>query len=147
VLAVQLQAADKLLARDPPQTASLIANCRQEARAALDELRRSVDIMRRSPLEDRPLDEALRQLVSEFDQRSSVAASFARDGEVVPLAPAAATTLYRTAQEGLTNAQKYAAASRVTVTLTYAPSQVRLTVRNEGGVTPDPTGAASGGGF
>jgi signal transduction histidine kinase len=42
-------------------------------------------------------------------------------------------TVYRAAQEGLTNMQKHAAhATRVTVTLTYTAGDVRLTVQDDG---------------
>jgi signal transduction histidine kinase len=49
-------------------------------------------------------------------------------------------TLYRAAQEGLTNAQKHAAATRVDVTLDFGPASVRLAVRDDG------AGHAEGGG-
>lgn len=143
VLNVQLQAAARLMDRDATRAADVIAICREEAQAALDEVRRSVAAMRQSPLDGRSLEEALETLVRDFDRHSPVAARFEQRGTSVPLVPVAAMTLYRAAQEGLTNAQKHAAARHVTVTLDLSPAAVRLTVANDG------TGRApsSGGGF
>ena len=100
--------------------------------------------MRRTPLDGRPLDEALRRLVDDFDRHSPLTARFEREGDPVALAPAAAMTLYRAAQEGLTNAQKHAGAGKVTVALRFAVGAVSLTVRDDGaGRAP----GGDGGGF
>ena len=134
IIAVQLQAAEKLLARDPERVTALIANCRRATRAALDEVRRSVDIMRHPTLADHPIEDALRQLVQEFGHQAAAIVDFAHEGPTLPLAPEASATLYRVAQEGLTNAQKHAAGARIAVLLRHDPPLVRLTVRDTGGV-------------
>ncbi|HYF61205.1 MAG TPA: histidine kinase, partial [Herpetosiphonaceae bacterium] len=59
VLSVQIQAASKLLDRDPERAAHALAVCREEVNAALAEVRASVAAMRRSPLDGRTLEEAL----------------------------------------------------------------------------------------
>jgi signal transduction histidine kinase len=132
VLNIQLQAAAKLIGRDAERAAAAIATCRDEAQAALDEVRRSVATMRRSPLDGRLLEQALAELVRDFDRGSPLEAGFEQYGDSAPLAPAAAMTLYRAAQEGLTNAQKHAAARRVAVTLAFEETEVRLAVRDDG---------------
>lgn len=132
VLHVQLQAAAKLLERDPARAAQSIAVCREEAQAALNEVRQSVATMRQTPLDGHSLEEALQKLVGDFDARSSLTARFEQHGDAVPLAPAARMTLYRAAQEGLTNTQKHAAAQHVTVILAYKQTGVRLVVRDDG---------------
>lgn len=132
VLGVQLQAAAKLVRRDPERAEGAIAVCREEAQAALDEVRQSVAAMRRDPLDGRPLPGALDRLVRDFDRHSPLATAFALHGEPFALSPAAEGTLYRAAQEGLTNAQKHAAASRVSVCLSYARGVARLTVEDDG---------------
>lgn len=141
-LNVQLQAAAKLVGRDPDRAEETIAICREEAHAALEEVRSSVAAMRGTPLDGRSLDEALYSLVRDFDRRSPLDARFSEHGDAVPLAPAAAITFYRAAQEGLTNVQKHAHATCVTVTLEFTLENVRLRVEDDG------TGIAStGGGF
>jgi signal transduction histidine kinase len=49
-------------------------------------------------------------------------------------------TLYRVAQEGLTNARKYAQASLIKVTLCYDAEVVRLSICDDGQGSVDPTG-------
>jgi signal transduction histidine kinase len=147
ILSIQLQAATKVLPSDIAKVAELLANCRRETQAALGEVRRSVDVMRRSPLDGRTLDVGLLQLVEEFDQHASLRATFDTTGTPVPLPPDAALTLYRAAQEGLTNAQKYAAATAVTVTLAHSPATVRLTVQDHGQGNGPSKGEHTGGGF
>lgn len=142
VLNVQLQAAAKLIERDPERAATAITTSREVAQAALDEVRQSVAAMRRTPLDGRALDEALRSLVQEFDRHSPLSAGFEQSGAAIPLVPAASMTIYRAAQEGLTNAQKHASAAQVTIRLAWLPAQVRLVVQDDGA---QPLNSAGGG--
>ncbi|HYN87603.1 MAG TPA: sensor histidine kinase [Ardenticatenaceae bacterium] len=144
VLNVQLQAAAKLVGRDPARAADAIAVSRAEAQAALDEVRQSVAAMRATPLDGRSLQEALQTLVHDFDRHSPLTARFDLLGVPTALPPAASMTLYRAAQEGLTNAQKHAAVQEVTVTLAFSSAGVRLTVEDDGAEQNAP---ARGGGF
>jgi signal transduction histidine kinase len=141
VLNVQLQAAAKLIPVDLARAEETIGTCRREAQAALQEVRESVAAMRRTPLDGRTLDEALRALVGDFDRSSPLVAAFACNGVARDLSPAAAMTLYRAAQEGLTNAQKHSAARNVSVTLSYEHDRTVLAVHDDG------AGQTSGSGF
>ena len=144
VLSIQLQAADKLVARNPQAAAEALQACRVEAQAALEEVRHSVSVMRQSPVEGQPLPEVLASLVNGFSLRSGCMASFDLTGQPVELPLPARETLYRAVQEGLTNVQKHAGdAGHVSVTLAYDRQAVRLTVRDEGqpsSPSPAPTG-------
>jgi signal transduction histidine kinase len=54
-------------------------------------------------------------------------------GVARPLDPPEEQALYRAAQEGLTNAHKYAGAANVALTLDFSdPQRVRLTVADDG---------------
>lgn len=117
VLNVQLQAAAKLIQADTGQAAATISVCRDVAQAALAEVRQSVTAMRATPLDNQPLHDAIKSLVTQFDQRSPVDARFVLEGTPTPLAPHAAMTLYRAAQEALTNVQKHADAQHALSTL------------------------------
>lgn len=141
-LSVQLQAAARLIERDPPRAAAAIATSREVVTAALDEVRQSVAAMRRTPLDGRSLPEALSLLVGDFGKRAGLAATLEVVGQPAALAPAAAQTLYRAAQEGLTNAQRHAAARAVRVTLAYAAGGASLAVADDGA---GPAGAPGGG--
>lgn len=54
------------------------------------------------------------------------------EGEPVAVSHGLDLSAYRIVQEGLTNAVKHAGAHRVDVTVLYAPSQLRLEVRDDG---------------
>lgn len=144
VLNVQLQAAAKLIERDPQRAAATLTTSREVAQAALDEVRQSVAAMRRTPLDGRALDEALRSLVQEFDRHSPLSASFEQLGAPMQLLPAASMTIYRAAQEGLTNAQKHASAEHVAVRLEWISDLVRLSVQDDGSQPSSSTGSGFG---
>lgn len=143
-LNVQLQAAARLQERDPGRTAAAIAACREVAQLALDEVRRSVAAMQPSPLDGRSLDVAVERLAADFGRSTGMAAHFEQHGDL-PLLPAAlAQTLYRAAQEGLTNAHKHGVATQAVIHLECLPDAIRLIVRDNGEATPAP---ALNGGF
>jgi signal transduction histidine kinase len=133
VLSIQLQAAEKLVGRDPRAAAGAIRVSRGEAQAALEEVRRSVGVMRQSVVEAPPLDQEISALVEDFDKKSGLQSSFELVGTPVELPPFARQTLFRTAQESLTNAQKHALnAEHVWVHLEYLPEAVCLQIRDDG---------------
>lgn len=133
VLSVQLQAAEKLVERNPQAAAEAIRISRGEAQAALDEVRESVGVMRQPPAESQPLAETLASLVRDFGQHTGLPAVFEQTGASLELAPFARQTLFRATQEGLTNVQKHGhAVTQITVRLEYAPAAVRLLVRDDG---------------
>ena len=133
VLSVQLQAAEKLVERSPQSAAEAIRISRAETQAALDEVRQSVGMMRQLPAESRPLPELLAGLVHDFGQHTGVQAAFELSGSPLELSPFARQTLFRVAQEALTNAQKHGAGlTRISVRLEFSPQAVALVAWNDG---------------
>ena len=143
-LNMQLQAAARLLERDPARARAAILTSREVAQAALDEVRQSVATMRRTPLDGRSLPEAVVALAADFGRRADLETGVVVRGEPAELAPAAAQTLYRAAQEGLTNAHKHGASRSVRIALAYAPEAVALTVSDNGTRTALDTGPGFG---
>ncbi|HEY7067434.1 MAG TPA: GAF domain-containing protein, partial [Chloroflexota bacterium] len=121
-IALQLDAASLLL---PPgaNAAPLVTEARELTRRSLEEARRAVWGLHPSPLENRPLAEALDAELAEFGRRSGVVASFELRGETLPLDAERATALFRIAQEALHNVEKHAAASRVRVELQFRANE------------------------
>jgi DNA-binding NarL/FixJ family response regulator/signal transduction histidine kinase len=117
-IALQLDAATLLLPAGA-NAAPLVTEARELTRRSLEEARRAVWGLHPSPLENRPLAEALEAEVGEFGRRSGVAASFELRGEALPLDAERATALFRIAQESLHNVEKHAQASRVRVELQF----------------------------
>lgn len=132
ILNVQLQAAARLLQRDPERAAAVIATCREVAQTALDEVRRSVAAMQPSPLDGHSLDVAIERLIDDFRTSTAIDVRFVQMGDLPALPPTLAMTLYRAVQEGLTNARKHSNASQIAVHLTCMPETVHLTIHDNG---------------
>lgn len=153
VVSVQLEAAELVLDRDPEDARRRIARVKELAREGLAEVRRSVGALRASPLDGRPLGAAIRGLfdaAGPLGEPGSPRAALRTEGEPRELPEATELTLYRAAQEGLTNARRHARASSVEVVLDYRePSCVRLTVSDDGvgAVDPHRGEGVSAGGF
>jgi signal transduction histidine kinase len=145
VLSIQLQAADKLVERNPRAAAEAIRISRAEAQAALEEVRRSVGVMRESPSENRPLAERLAGLVRDFDQRTGLSVSFEQGGVAPDLSEFAKQTYFRAVQEGLTNAQKHGrGVRRIDVNLTFEADTVRLRIHDDGQVAQSSAAGKTG---
>ena len=141
VAAVQLEAAERLIPTQPERAAGMVATVRGQVRAALDELRRTVAALRQPLERDLPLDAALGRLVDDFRQATGLDVVLELPDALPALSPPQRLTLYRAAQEGLTNAHKHAAARRAWVTLTCNTAAIRLAVRDDG---RGPQGGQSG---
>jgi signal transduction histidine kinase len=131
VVNVQLEAAGKLLDRDPEKAREAVARAKTSASDSLSEVRRSVRALKPLALEKRTGLEALAALARGF-RGTGIAVSFEVMGQVRDLSPAAEVLLYRALEEGLTNALKYSGGSRVEAKLASEPSGVRLTVADNG---------------
>ncbi|QYJ14784.1 hypothetical protein Rxycam_00590 [Rubrobacter xylanophilus DSM 9941] len=131
VVNVQLEAAGKLLARDPGRAAEAVARAKASASEALSEARRAVRALRPPSMGRRAGLRFLDDLVREF-HGSGVVVSFEVTGEEHPLPWEVEFVLYRVLQEGLTNALKHSGADRVEVRLELCGETVRLSVTDDG---------------
>jgi signal transduction histidine kinase len=144
---VQLEAARALLgqadapAAKPQLGTALNALTRAQTltREGLTEVRRSVAALRASPTEGRSLAEALVALVEECRQ-AGIATDLVVRGAARPLASPVELTLFRTAQEGLTNVRRHSQAKHAEVLLDYqATERISLTLSDDG-IGMDPGG-------
>lgn len=94
--------------------------------------RRLIEDLRPTVLLNLGLKEAIAQLVEEVATRNHWQTEVELDPSVPPLRDAAAIALYRIVQESLTNATKYAEASRVSVALTRTDDHLLLKVSDNG---------------
>jgi signal transduction histidine kinase len=144
VVQMQIKAARAVLAAaDAARADEVLAKAQGQAEEALREVRRSVGALRERP-PHAPLPDALRALAAEA---SAVGVPTGMDvvGTARPLTAQATESLYRAAQEGLTNVRKHAAASRADLTLDYSrEAHVRLEVRDDGAGVSDVDGARTG---
>jgi signal transduction histidine kinase len=130
-MTMQLQAASKLVTKEPERAAESIAKAEQMARESLAEVRRSVAALRASPVDTVALGDAIGELVQNLHD-GGIATTFTLKGKSQSLPIQTKTALYRAAQEGLTNVRKHANASAVEIKLTYEPERVTLTIADNG---------------
>ena len=131
-IVMHLEAAEPRLDANPLTARHHLDQARQTARDSLAEARRLVRDLRPAPLEQATIDVALARTVSTWMDGTSVPAIFAVVGDVQPLSRPQETILLRATQEALANVRQHAAATRVTVTLSYMDDEVALDIRDDG---------------
>jgi signal transduction histidine kinase len=144
-LVLQLEGARLLAEQDeaPPRLTGAVERAQRLARTGLDEARRAIETLRDEEL---PGPERLPALAREFEDDSDVRCETVITGSARSLSAQQRLTIYRVAQEALTNIRKHAAPDHVELRLDYEPAGVRLTVEDSGGhgrTAP----AAGGGGY
>jgi PAS domain S-box-containing protein len=102
------------------------------ARTGLAEARRSVSALRPQLLEEGNLQAALHCLVIQMRSIANTNLIYESKGTVYSLPTEVENHLLRIGQEALTNAIKYANASRISVELTYNDSQCILCIKDDG---------------
>ena len=85
-----------------------------------------------SVLEDFGLVPALQQLCEQFGRRSGMRAVFQSHGPATRLARFSEVSLYRIAQEALSNIARHAGATEVTLQIIYGSGHLRLVVEDNG---------------
>ncbi|MET9470231.1 sensor histidine kinase [Streptomyces sp. NPDC006544] len=115
-------------------------------RLALREMRQLLDVLRAGdepedgPALPQPGADDLERLVAE-SRLAGLPTELSVRGPERPLPPTVGLTVFRIAQEALTNARKYAGPARASVRLTYHPERITVEVRDDGGGTPPQEGA------
>jgi signal transduction histidine kinase len=132
VVNVQIEAARAVMAQDPDRARTALDKAQKLTKDGLTAVRQSVAAFRESPTDSRSLIDAIQSLVQET-RSSGLVAEFEVVGEHRSLDSQTKLTLFRVAQEGLTNVRKHAHASRVDVVLDYSlPQTIRLSIRDNG---------------
>jgi signal transduction histidine kinase len=132
VINVQIEAARVMANHDSARAQDALDKAQKLTQEGLQEIRRSVATLRSSPLDNKTLPDALRQ-VAEESRAAGLAVAVRVLGEARDLSPPAKLTLYRAGQEGLTNVRKYAQVTEACLELDYSKSgSVRLSVSDKG---------------
>jgi len=140
VVNVQIGAAQAVFTQDQSRALNHLSKAQSLTQEGLAEVRRSVAALRSLPIDGRPLPIALHKLIEQWNS-AATNATFEVVGDVRALTPQADLTIYRAAQEALTNAGKHAHASHLSVTLDYSDSEiVRLRVEDNGVGSTDSQG-------
>lgn len=127
---VQLEKAQAFWERNPAESWQAIGEARQSAREALQDVRRSVAALRDADAHF-SLRTTLQNLVRGVDNgRFHITLTI--NGDEAGCSRSVLMALYRAVQEGLTNIQKHAQATEVTLTLTFGEHEIMLCLQDNG---------------
>ncbi len=137
VMTVQAGVGKRLMAKRPEEAGAALASIEMIGRTAQDELRVVLGLLRDEEagapsLAPAPRLRDLKELVDTV-RASGTPVELRTSGTDRPLSQALELTLYRVAQEALTNVVRHAPHARATVDLEVSPAQVRLEVADDGG--------------
>jgi signal transduction histidine kinase len=145
VIAVQSDAAEAALERDPELARAPMRAIHGSAAEALTEMRRMVGALRAPDRAPQPGLAELGGLV-ERSEAAGVPVTLELEGVPRPLPAGVDLSAYRIVQEALTNVRKHAAGAPAAVRVAWTPDAVALEVRDTGPGPPagGPTGAGHG---
>jgi signal transduction histidine kinase len=131
-LTVQLEALRTLLAHDPTAAQETATEITALSRRGLEESRRAIQALRTDPVDSLGLAGALREALQAFQVRTGVQAELMVAGREPDLTTEEAQTLYRIAEEALTNVEHHAAARQVTARLALGSDRIDLVIADDG---------------
>jgi signal transduction histidine kinase len=135
VMVLQVGAVRHKLSKRSDEDGEALGHVEEAGRRALGEMRRLLLAMREdgdgAELAPQPGLDALDSLAEEVG-RAGLPVHLHVEGERFALPGALDLSAYRIVQEGLTNALKYARASRADVAVRYRPDEVSIEVRDDG---------------
>ena len=130
-LNIQLEGAIKLSQRDPKKARALLSEAKRLGSVALQDVRQSVATLR----EDAPSKETFYDKINALIETLQTSTGITPNINIQLLAPlpeATSMTLYRIAQEGITNIVKHAQATTVELNLVANKTGIRLLLRDNG---------------
>lgn len=134
VIVLQAGAAQHALEVDPDRARAAIGSVRATAQDAIGELQTLVRAVRAEPANHREPQPTLADLPRLAEQASGrdFMVGFIVNGEPRDVSAAIQTSIYRVAQEGVTNAMKHSRAPTCTLVLEYRRDAVRIEVVDDG---------------
>ena len=129
-ITVQLEKALVYYEKQPQEAVQAIGDAKRVAKEALQDVRRSVRALR-TEQEPFACTQAITLLVEQL-RENALTVDFEVTGSEDSFPNATRMTLYRVIQEGFTNIQKHAQASRVEVALHFTEEEARLYIRDNG---------------
>lgn len=115
-----------------PKAADNLKHLREMVARALNELQRLISDLRPSHIDDLGLPAALRWYANDLQDRAPLKVHVHVNGSARPIPSPIKITLYRVAQEALTNVIKHANADKADVNLQFDEGSVTLQVEDDG---------------
>jgi signal transduction histidine kinase len=117
---------------NPDRAIKLAQHLEILATSGVKELQRLVSGLHPPHLDDLGLRAALRWYAGEINQRYNLPVNLHSQGEKPKLTPEMRATIFRIAQEAITNIIRHANASQITISLDYHPDQIDLRISDDG---------------
>lgn len=130
LITVKLEAAQRLLARDPERGEHEVASTKDVARTAMSALRASIADLRAPEREY--LHQALLRSTRELAQRTGLKINYSLQTETDDLPEFTRETLWKVSQEALTNIEKHAQASQVQLYIRRECEQLLMRIEDDG---------------
>ena len=150
LIAVRAATASYQLSEVPEATAAVFTEIATEARAALDDLRAVLGVLRASdgqiPQAPQPGLADLPGLLQRL-RATGMIVTFSEHGMRKPLGAAAELCCYRITQEALTNASRHAPGATVEVTIDYRDDEIALTITDRGQAVQGIAATTNGDGY
>jgi len=131
-LSVQLETVKAYWDVDEQAARSILDKSLAAAHSGLEETRRALKALRASPLDDLGLALAIRNMVEEASARANLTLNLEITENIPALSPDVEQSIYRIAQEAVTNVVKHAGAQNLAVKLSFAEGKTGLTVTDDG---------------
>jgi len=136
MMVLQSGAARQTMESDPAKSEELLLNVEDSGRQALEEMRLLLEVLKApsSTESDAATSLTISSLSDLADRTSGTGTSMAYtvEGDERPLSPGFEISVYRIAQEALTNAIRHGEASHVDVIVTYGHDSVGLSISDDG---------------
>lgn len=139
VFNIHLDAALRLLDSEPAEAKELLQEAKQIGKKSLSEVRESVMMLRADPLHGKSLEEAITQLVHEFQKTTGIVPQYKFELSSIysdqNLSDSQRTTIYRLVQESLTNIYKHSAASHVAIAIQVIlenSKKIKVSIKDNG---------------
>jgi signal transduction histidine kinase len=145
---VQAGVARHVMTGSPAATVETLARIRDGSRAALEELRDTVGLLRQPGEPSAPTEptvglDSLGDLITAYE-RSGLQITVRRDGDQQPVPWPIGLTAYRIVQESLTNVCRHAGPTTARVVLRHDPAALTVIVENDGPPAAAPSPNAHG---
>ena len=137
-LTIHLEALRTLLAHDPEAASQAAEEAVEIARDGLVRSRQAIASLRVDPVAAEGLESAIRAEMKALESRSGIETQLVVSGNAAELTQEESQTFFRILEEALTNAERHAKASRITVRLAYGADRTELAIADDG-IGFDPT--------
>ncbi len=127
-----LRAMKDNIKNNPERAITLASHLEILATSGVKELQRLVSGLHPPHLDDLGLRAALRWYAGEINQRYNLPVNLHSQGEKPNLTPEMRVTIFRIAQEAITNSIRHANANQITISLDYHPDEIMLRISDDG---------------